>query len=449
MSAPAPVSAVSHPRLAIAAWALWDWATSAFSAVILSFVFSVYVTSAVAPDEDTGGAVLGYGVAAAGIVVALTAPAAGSTADRRGHRRRHLAVNTAIIALATAAMFAIRPEEGYLVPAVALIAIGSVFSELSSVNYNAMLAQLSTPRTIGRISGLGWGAGYVGGLVALLIVLFGFIDPNLFGVSEDDGLNLRWVALFSAAWIAVFSLPIMLLGPEASRADDDLAVGASDPRRGPLAAYRHLGRRLAGLHRREPAVLAFLISSAIYRDGLAAVFTFAGTLASAAFGFSSTEVIYFAIVANVVAGLGCLALGPLDDLFGPRRVITFSLVCLVAGAAALLLLDGKATFWVVGSFLAFFVGPVQSASRTLLARMTPPSLQGETFGLYATTGRAISFLAPTAFSLCITLFGSQRWGILGIGLVMAVGLVGFVLAMRWADDAEARHRDELVSASPH
>ncbi len=118
--------------------------------------------------------------------------------------------------------------------------------------------------------------------------------------------------------------------------------------------------------------------------------------------------------------------GALDDRVGPKRVIMVSLLALVIVAGALLPATGKTAFWVGGLFLSLFVGPAQACSRSYLARLVPPGREGELFGLYATTGRAVSFLAPALFSLFITLFGAQRWGILGIGIVLLIGLVALI-----------------------
>ncbi len=174
--------------------------------------------------------------------------------------------------------------------------------------------------------------------------------------------------------------------------------------------------------------MLFLISSALFRDGLVGVFTFGGILAKGTFGFSTSQVIIFAIAANVVAGVSTFISGLFDDKFGAKPVIMFSLIGLViAGTGVFLVHDGGASaFWIGGLILCLFVGPAQSASRTFLARVTPAGREGEVFGLYATTGRAVSFLAPTLFGLFVTIFGAQYWGILGIVLVLLVGLVTLI-----------------------
>ncbi|MQA15249.1 MAG: MFS transporter [Pseudonocardiaceae bacterium] len=424
-------STVRLRRRQVLSWALWDWGSASFNAVIVTFVFSVYLTSAVAPDEDSGSRALGLALGIAGVAIALLAPVIGARADRGGRRRRWLAVNTAVVVAATAGLFAVEDDPSYLLLGLVLIAVGSVFFEFAAVNYNAMLLQLAPPERLGRVSGFGWGMGYFGGVVALAIVLVAFVAPEvgLFGVTTEDGLNIRVVALFCALWFGLFALPVLLFVPEAPSAPATQRLGV-------FASYRALFARIARMWRQERSTLHFLLASAVYRDGLAAVFTFGGILAAGTFGFSQQEVIVFALAANVVAGLGCVLAGPLDDRLGPKTVVVAALVAICLAGILLLASTAKAAFWVGGLIVSCFVGPVQSASRSLLARLIPSGQEGETFGLYATTGRAVSFVGPLAFSGSIALFGAQRWGLIGILVVLAAGLI-LVLPLRAPPGATA------------
>ncbi|MCU1482599.1 MAG: transporter [Subtercola sp.] len=191
-----------------------------------------------------------------------------------------------------------------------------------------------------------------------------------------------------------------------------------------FASYARLGRDIARLWRESRQTLYFLIASAVFRDGLTGVFTFGGVLAAGTFGFSPSEVIVFAIAANVTAGVSTVVVGRLDDRIGPKPVIVAALIGLViCGLAVFFLHDaGQTAFWIFGLALCLFVGPAQSASRSFLARMIPAGREGEIFGLYATTGKAATFLAPTAFAIFVSIGGAQYWGILGIVLVIAIGL---------------------------
>ena len=420
-AAHAPV-AHAPSRAAVVAWSLWDWGSAACNAVVTTFVFTVYLTGDAFGDKDTIAAQLGWALAIAGVLIAVLAPVTGARSDSSGRRKFWLGVNTFIVVGITAAMFFVQAAPDYLLLGLFLVAAGNVFFEFAGVNYNAMLAQVSTPRTIGAVSGFGWGMGYLGGIVLLLIVYFGLINPEvgLFGVTSENGLAVRVSMLIAAAWFGLFALPVLLRVPE-YRAPD----AATRAKVGFFRSYVELGRDVARLWRTNRQTVHFLIASAIFRDGLAGVFTFGGVLAAAVFGFSPGEVIIFAIAANVVAGIATISVGALDDRLGAKPVIITALVGLiVSGLLVFLLHDGgQIVFWTAGLALCLFVGPAQSASRTFLARLIPAGREGEVFGLYATTGRAASFLAPTAFAVMVTVFGETYWGILGIMLVLLIGLV--------------------------
>lgn len=432
--------AIAADRRGVRAWALWDWGSAAFNAVVTTFVFSTYLSSsyfidpaivAAAGDDDKNPALvaakadnaslIGIALMIAGILVALLAPVLGQRSDGSGRRKLWLGINTGVVVLAMAAMFFVQGSPGYLVLGATLLAVGNVFFEFASVNYNAMLVQVSTRETMGRVSGFGWGMGYVGGIVLLLVLLVGFIglssSPGPLGITTEGGLDIRLAVLASAVWFGVFAIPVLVRVPEIPASERRVKVGF-------FRSYAVLWGTLRGLWRGNRQVLLFLVSSAVFRDGLAGVFTFGAIIAAQVFGFTSTQVLYFAVAANVVAGISTIFAGRLDDRFGPKNVILVSLIGLVvAGLAVLVIGTAQLGFWIVGLVLCMFVGPVQSASRSFLARITPEGREGEIFGLYATTGRAVSFLAPGLFALFVALSGDTRLGILGIVLILLAGLV--------------------------
>jgi len=410
------------PRRQVIAWASWDWGSAAFNAVVTTFVFTVYLTSTKGfGGTDFVSTWLGWALGIAGVLVALIAPITGQKADGAGRRKFWLAIETAVVVLCVAGLFFVEPKPGFLWLGLTLLAVGTLFYEIAAVNYNAMLVQVSTPKTIGRVSGLGWASGYFGGIFLLLILYFGFIHPDvgLFGVTSADGQSVRVSMLLAALWFAIFALPVLLAVPEyrapASVVRDKVSV---------LGAYRRLIGDIRTLWKESRHTVFFLLASAVFRDGLTGVFTFGGVLAAGTFKFSAGEVIIFAIAANIVAGLSTVAVGSLDDRIGPKPVIVAALIGLIVSGTAVFALHagGQTIFWIFGLLLCLFVGPAQSASRTFLSRIAPAGREGEVFGLYATTGRAATFLAPTLFALFIAIFGAQYWGILGIVLVLAVGL---------------------------
>jgi MFS transporter, UMF1 family len=406
-------------RRVVLAWGLWDWGSSAYSAVITSFVFGPYIVRGVVGDAQPGGLSantwLGISSATAGLLIALIAPITGQRADAGGHRKRSLAIWSALVIAVMLCMYTVKNEPSYLWIALVLLAAGAVFQEFAVVSYNAMLQQVSTPESIGRVSGFGWSMGYFGGIFLLLICYVGFIAPDVgwFGVTSAGGLNIRAVAVFSAVWFAVFAIPVLLAVPEKP-------PGPKRRRVSFFASYPLLLSDIKALFRRDRNAVKFLIASALYRDGLAAIFSFGAILAVSVYGLAQSSVLIFGIAANIVAALGALGMGAVEDRIGPKKVIMISLIGLITTAMILLFARGTTMFWIFGLLLTLWVGPAQASSRSFMARVAPAGREGEMFGLYATTGRAASFLAPGLFALFSGLF-SDRIGIVGIALVLLAG----------------------------
>ena len=406
---------------------LWDWAEQPYPTIIQTFIFATYITSGYFGEDQDGLAnQLGLAGALAGILVAIMAPVFGARTDRAGHRKRWLLINSGILVALMVASYFVQPSPAFFIFGITLYAIGSVVQETAFINYYAMLKQVTTPQNVGRISGMAWGLGYAGGILLLLVSLFGFVLPEhpLFGVSTDNAENIRILFLFSAVWMAVFTIPLMLFVPEV-----DAPAGVV--KESIAGSYRKLFKQVGELRRRSPDALKFLIASAVYRDALAGVFTFGAILGSVAFGFSQTGVILFGVAANIVAGIGAALGGFLDDRIGTKNTIVGSLTgLLVAGVGVFAFASaGQITYWIGGLALCLFVGPAQASSRTFVARFTPLGREGEVFGLYQTTGRAASFLSPTLWSVSLTLAGmagvqnTSIYGILGIMVVLVVGLL--------------------------
>ena len=461
----------------VIAWGLWDWGSAAFNAVITTFVFTVYLVSdSFGPKADNESA-LSIGLAVAGLFIALLAPVTGQRSDRGGRTVFWLGGYTAVVVVVSAFLFLVRPEPGYLWLGIVLLGVGNIFFELASVNYNAILNHLASKDRIGAVSGLGWGMGYLGGIVLLLILYVALVGPSpLISFPAGTGMGVRVAMLVSAVWFGLSALPVLInrsrrlgrTGAEAS--DDEVSEGMASAEPGRdragmeaepedaashnaehkeslLTSYKLLWRTLLQLHHFQPRLLWFLLAAAVFRDGLAGVFTYGGIIAQNTFGFSSGDVIIFAIVANIVAGIATIGAGRLDDRFGPRNVIMASLIILVVAGLLVFFLHtaGTVAFWILGLLLSACVGPAQSAARSFLARLIPEGQEGEIFGLYATTGRAVSFMAPMMYGVFIYLGtrvvgpGANYWGILGIVTVLATGLL---LMLRVGDPVS----DEEASA---
>ncbi|CAB4606130.1 unannotated protein [freshwater metagenome] len=409
------------------AWALWDWAQQPYPTLMQTFIFPVYLAGAVATADQNPDVALGWATAIAGVLLALTAPVIGRRSDEAGRRKLWLMINTYGLVIISALSFFVEPRPEFFVFGLVLYGAGSIVQETAFINYYAMLSQVSTPKTIGRISGYAWGFGYAGGIILLLVSLVGFILPDVpwFGISTENSFAVRSVFLFAAVWIAIFSIPLAIRVPETQRK-------ATYKRQGLITSYKQTIREIGSLRKQAPETFKFLISSAIYRDGLAGVFTFGAVLGTLAFGFDQTSIIFFGIAANIVAGIGAAIGGRLDDVVGSRTIIISSLVGLIISGACVFIFAGYGAiaYWIFGLALCLFVGPAQASSRTFVSRFTPKGREGEVFGLYQFTGRAVSFLSGTMWSLSIgfsTLIGvttnNTVWGIWGLMLILVVGLV--------------------------
>lgn len=435
------------PKRKVYAWALWDWATQPFNTVLLTFVWvPSFLTSyffldpevaaqGIGPDgtridcdtsanaltEYCGGlgglaANLGWGVTVAGLLIALLAPVLGQRADAAGRKKMMLAVFTGLLVLAQFGMFFVDGTPDFFWLGVTLLAVGSVFAEIANVNYYALIVTVSTKRTVGRVSGLGWGFGYIGGIFALALVVGSILGGLLDG---SDPMTFRIVALGATVWTILFSIPIFLALPEPPPTPDSRKVGF-------FAGYAELFRSIGRLWRESRHTFWFLVASAVYRDGLGAIFTFGAVIAGQVFGFGFTDLVIFGIALNLVAGVSTILSGRLDDRFGPKPVILFSIGGLVLCCLAVFIGagGGKAVIWGVGIVLAALVGPAQAASRSFLVHVTPAGREGELFGLYATTGRAAGWMASALWGASIAMFANQTvYGILGIAVVLAIGFV--------------------------
>ena len=412
------------------AWALWDCGSTGLSAIVVTFVFSVYLTGTVGhgmPGGSSPASWLGRALAVAGLTIAVLAPVIGVWVEAVRRRRAALAVLTGLAVVMTSAMSLIRDHPWYLWPGLALLAATAASTDLASVPYNAMLRQLSTPLTSGRISGLGWAAGYVGSVVLLLVVYAGFISGHggtrgLLQLPTADGTNVRAAMLLAAAWMALMALPLLATAHRLP-ASAEVSHGTM----GLLGGYRKLWSELSAEWRRDHNLVYFLLASAVFRDGLVGVFTFGAVLGVNVYRISQANVLIFGVAASVVAALGAVLGGLFDDRIGSKPVIVGSLVAIIAMGLTLMTLSGPGAFWLCGLLLCLFIGPAQSSARTLLLRMSRHGKEGVAFGLYTMTGRAVSFLAPWLFSVFVDLFGAVRAGMGGICLVLATGLLAMLM----------------------
>lgn len=422
--------AVSRSRRATASWCLFDWANSPFPTVVVTFVFAVYFQRGVVGDAVLATELWGYAIAASALAVALAGPLAGAAADAGRRRKPWLAACSALMVAGCAGLWFAVPEAGAIWLVLILVVVANFGFELSMVFYNAMLPDVATPARLGRVSGGAWAAGYAGGLACLALALWGFVqaDPPPFGLDAERAEPVRATALLVAAWFVVFGWPLFVFVPE------------PDGPRMPLAAavrggLRSLVRTLRQVRRyREIAV--FLLARMLYIDGLNTLFAFGGIYAAGTFGMPMTEVLLFGIALNVTGGLGAFAFGWVDDRIGARTTLIVSLASMIVLGGAILMVEDATAFWILGLAIGIFIGPVQSASRSLMARFAPPHLRAEMFGLFALSGRATAFVGPWLVGMLTAAFASQRAGMAVILVFLAAGLA-VLLLVREAEGAAA------------
>jgi UMF1 family MFS transporter len=406
------MNGIPASRRSQVSWALYDWANSAFATLIVTFVFPAYFAQGVVGDQVRGQSLWGFALGLSGLVVAATSPVLGAVADVGGRRKPWVGGFTILCVVATAALWFVRPDAAHVPLAVALVVLANWGFEAAGVFYNAMLPDIAGEGRVGRLSGWAWGLGYAGGLAALVVALVALVMPAepWFGIPTEAAANVRASGPFVALWLGLFSLPLFLWTPDASRRISE----AGQVR----AALSSLWVTLKTVARMGP-VGRFLVAHMLYADGLATLFAMGGVYVAGVYGFALQEVMLFGILLNVTAGIGATGFAWVDDRMGSRPTILMALAGLLVAGTLILVVEDATWVWIIGAALGAFVGPAQAASRSYLARIAPAEARTELFGLYALSGKATAFLGPWLVGLVTAASGSQRAG-------MAVILVFFL-----------------------
>jgi len=408
-------AAASPDRKPVIAFCLYDFANSAFTTIIITFVFATYFSSGIAADPTTGGAQWSFAMAVAGLAIAILSPIFGAIADQSGRRKPWILVLSILCVIATSLLWYARP--GDVAWTLTFVIIATIGFEMGMLFYNALLPTVATPATIGRISGWAWALGYAGGLISLAIALFVLVqaDPAPFGLDKSQAEHVRATALLVAGWFAVFAIPLFLFvkEPEAPGIPVGLAV-----RQG----FKQLALSLRNI-RNHANVFRYLVAAMIYTDGVHTVFALGGVYAGVTFGMQTAEIIMLGISLNVTAGLGAFAFGWVDDRLGSKPTIVISLLALIVTSAVVMAAPDKNTFWIAALAMSTFFGPVQAASRTLMARLSPPSMRGEMFGLFALSGKVTAFAGPALVGWVTLATGSYRLGMSTVLIFLIVGLL--------------------------
>lgn len=420
-------------RRTIHSWALFDLANSSFTTVIVTFVYATYFVEVIASSPNTGFRLWAWAISVSGILVAILSPFMGAVADSGGYRKRFMVVSSVVCIGGSIVLFF--PVSGQIWFALITFVIANVAFEMAGVFYNAYLPDISPPDKIGRISGYGWGLGYIGGLLCMLIGYYVLVAPETppFGLDAASGQHIRSTNLLVAAWFAVFCLPMFLWvrDPEVKRAQPMwklfLAAGPELVETfGQIRKYRHMFR--------------LLVARLIYNDGLITIFALSGIYASTTFGIN---IFTFGIVLNLAAGLGAFAMGYLDDYLGGKRTVLITIVGMSLATTLAVLTRSVAWFWVAACVLAILAGPNQAASRSLFARFVPDDHENEFFGFFAFSGKFTAFLGPALVGMLTYMYDSQRVGISIVVLLFVVGGL-LLLSVDEKEGIEAAGRAETV-----
>lgn len=401
---------------AILSWCAYDWACTSYSIIIVTFIFSTYFTTKVAPNEILGTYQWANATSLAGIIVALSSPLFGAIADHGGHHKRWLILFTWLCVIPTSLLWFSYPEPRVVNFTLICVVIGLIGYEVSQVFYNAFLPMLAPSKYLGRISGWGWGSGYLGGIVALSIALLFFVkSPPKFLITSTFA-HIRICGPFVAVWYGLFSLPLFLKMPQ--------LTGHYLPlKQAIIAGSRELWQTVKTLPR-EKNILLYLISHMFYADGLNTLFAFGGIYAAGTYGLTFEEVLYFGITMNLTSGLGALSLGWVDDYLGSKATVLLSLFFLILLGTPMLFLHNKYYFWGLALVVCIFVGPVQSASRSLMVRLiTTKTMSAQMFGLYALSGKITAFLGPWCLGFLTYTFNSQRVGMATVIVFLMIGAI--------------------------
>ncbi|MGR3796202.1 MFS transporter [Vannielia sp. SX4] len=433
-------------------WFFFDWASQPYNTLLLTFIFAPYVNS-VLGDGSRAQAAWGFGVGAAGIVIALLAPILGAMADTSGKRVRWVWLFSMLYVVGAWGIWFASPQDFDLTRTLMLFAIGLIGMEFATIFTNSMLPDLGTREEIGRISGNGWAFGYVGGLFALVIMLVFLAESPttgktmaglspLFGLDPETREGTRAVGPLTAIWYIVFMVPFFLWVRDPRR--DRPSKGAVK------AALKGLAGTIRNLPR-TPSLLAYLTSSMFYRDALNGMYTFGGIYAAGVLGWSVVQTGIFGILAIITGAVFAWIGGRADTAFGPKPVIVTCVLVLTAVAVSVVMVSRESVFFMpvgpesqlpdlafyfLGAVIGAAGGVLQAASRTMMVRQANPARMTEAFGLYALAGKATSFIAPLSIGVATALTGSQQ---LGVSPLIALFIIGLVLLV-WVkpDGAETQ-----------
>ena len=439
MSAPNSSPTSPPSRREIFGWAMFDFANSSYTTVIVSVAFGVFFTRLIAP-AGKGDALWSLGIAVGNLIVLVLSPIVGAIADDSGRKKLFLFFTYALCVVGTAALWLVTP--GRVDLALTLFVVSFIGFSFGENLAGSFLPEISTPQNIGKISGLGWGLGYFGGLASLALVY-----PLLKGDFKLENLeNLRLAWLVTAVFFLFAALPTFLfLRERAPRGTGTILQYIRD-------GFVRLGQTFRSA-RHFSELIRFLCVFFLYSAGLTSVIAFAGIFAANTLHFTSKELFLLFILLQLSSAGGALGFGAIQDKLGAPRTIQVTLVLWILVCIGVYLVQTKEMFWGIALGAGLGIGSLQSASRALVGLFAPPEKAAEFFGLWGLAGKSAYMVGPLIFGLISSGTGSQRIAILSTAAFFALGLIGmgFISDKRGLAAAQAWHErageqlDEVIA----
>lgn len=396
-------------RFQIFSWTLFDFANTGFSVMIVTLGYALYFRQVVAQSDFHWGLAVSISM----LLCAVLAPPLGAAADATNGRKQFLLAFTLLSVVSTALLYFVEP--GMVLLGMFLFILANVGFESGIVFYDALLPFLTSSRAVGRVSGYGYAMGYLGSL-AILSICFPLIKG---GLIPENLPNYRLAFPVTAVFFLTFSLPLFLFVRE-ERSNRRIRTGYL------RLGFRRAWRTLKSLPK-LPRLQTFLLAFFLYNDAILTIISFSAIIAQVRFGFTTEEVIVFFLTVQTAAIAGSVVLGILTDKFGPKRIIQFSLLVWIAIVVAVLFIATKGAFYGVGFLAGAFIGGTQSASRSLMAMLTPAERSAEFFGFFdGFFGKASAIIGPFLFGLLSDVFHQD----VAIASLIFFFLAGFLLISR-------------------
>ena len=398
-------------------WAFYDWANSAWSAIIITFIFSRYFVDVLSPNVDQGTLFWTWTIGLSSLLAAILSPIVGSISDQSQKSKIWLISTTIIYALIALSLWFAEPNLINLFIIIILIFIGNLSYEISQIFYNGQLKLITNKQNFARISGLAWGLGYAG-TVIIFIIYYGLFflpaDP-IIDLDLDSYENIRISFLITGFWILLFALPLF--------------ITFKDPITDKLEAKNTFSESFKQIKitfneiQKYKNLVWFLIARLFYMDGINAIFAVAAIYATVVFGMSTTDIIMLGIGTNIAAGIGSWVFSFIENRIGSKNTIVFSLISIFLISFIILFIDQKNLFIVLAIILSSFFGPVQSASRVYFAKSIPENKKFEFFGFYSFSGKVTSFVGPVLYGTIAFIFSSPQLGLASLLVLFAIGLL--------------------------